>query len=108
MLGTPFINLCPPSLNGEAVGTLRRLLYDTHHLSQNSRAGADDGNVSLDIFRHRSGVDIDMNNGRPWAKLLEIIGYTVIKTGTDGKNYIGIVHRGIGLVGSMHTEHAHK
>ena len=42
------------------------------------------------------------------TKLVQVIGYPIIKTGANRKNNIRVMHSSIGLVGAMHAQHTQK
>ena len=47
-----------------------------------------------------------MQNRGIWAVLRQIVRRSVIKTYPDGKNHIRVMHRHIGFVGAVHSQHA--
>ena len=42
------------------------------------------------------------------AEFFDVAGHTVIETRTDGNQYITVVHRHVGFIGTVHAEHADK
>ena len=46
-----------------------------------------------------------MNNRRVRAELIQIIGHTIVKARANGKDDIRMVHRRIGLKGTVHAQH---
>ena len=49
-----------------------------------------------------------MDDGGVGAELFDVSGDPVVEAGTDGDQHIGLVHRHVGLVGAMHSQHAEE
>lgn len=49
-----------------------------------------------------------MQNSGIWAVLCQIIRRSVIKSYPDGENHIRVMHRHIGFVGAVHSQHAQR
>ncbi|MCY1441848.1 hypothetical protein D9M71_581860 [compost metagenome] len=49
-----------------------------------------------------------MNNFGIHTEFCRIIGYSVIKTCTNCKNDVSIMHRHVCFISTVHTQHAHK
>ena len=47
-----------------------------------------------------------MQNSGIWAVLCQIVRRSVIKSYPDGENHIRVMHRHIGFVGTVHSQHA--
>jgi len=67
----------------------------------------DNGDVDLNVFTDRSGVDVNMDDGGMGGKGVETAGNPVIKTGADGDQEITVGYGHVGGITAMHAEHAH-
>ncbi len=47
-----------------------------------------------------------MQNSGIWAVLCQIVSGAIVKADTDSKNHIRVMHRHIGFVGTVHSQHA--
>ena len=66
---------------------------------------ADDRNVGVDDLVDRRWVDVDMGFFRAGAEILHATGDPVIEPRADIDHQIAIVHRQIGLIEPVHSEH---
>ncbi len=69
---------------------------------EDSFAVSDDGKIDSHIFADRSGIDIDVDDLGLGSKGLDLARDPVIETGPDGNQEIGLHHRHIGPIGSVH------
>ncbi len=109
----PTVDLLPPLCQRIRIG--ERAL-GTFHLQGNllvefAQYGVDranDWNVHRHNFGDRGWIDVDVNNFRARAELRNGIGDAVIKARTHRQNHVRVMHRHIGLVKAVHTEHSEK
>ena len=47
-----------------------------------------------------------MNDGGIRTELGRIVGHPIVEPGTDGQDHVGMMHGHIGLIGTVHAEHA--
>ena len=49
-----------------------------------------------------------MQHGGIRAIFRQVVGGTIVKTHTDGKDHIGVMHRHVGFIGTVHTQHTQR
>ena len=64
--------------------------------------------IHLDISGDRGCINIDMDDLSIWSKSMKLSGDTVIKSGSDRKEYIAVAYGHIGSIGSMHSQISYK
>jgi hypothetical protein len=104
----PLVDLLPPFRKRFGVGPLTRRVDLVEHLLQHGVAGADDGNVGRHILRNRRGVDVDVNDLGTGAETVWRVGDAIVEAHPHGQDHVGVMHRGIGLEGAVHTQHPEK
>ena len=67
---------------------------------------AHDGNGHRHILGDGRGVDIDVDDPRVGAELLQIARHAVVEARADGDQHIALVHGHVRLVGAVHPQHA--
>ncbi len=104
----PAVDFLPPALHALVVRAAVVLVDHGEHLFQHLLHRPDDGNVSGDVLGDAGRVDIDMDDLGARAELLGVVGDPVVQARAGGQNHVGVVHRHVGFVGAVHTEHAEE
>ena len=105
----PKINLFPPSFERNLVRLCFARLELFDEFDQYIGDTADNGDIYLDPFRDRRGVNVDMYDLAVFIKkVFGVADHTVIKTGADSDEYVTMLHRHIGFVGAVHSQHADR
>jgi len=86
--GPPFLDLLPPGGQRVTVRLAPALAQELDHLAQDVAHRADDGDVDLDVLRDRGGVDVDVDDARVGAELLDIARDTVVEARPDGDEHV--------------------
>ena len=101
----PVVDLLPPGIQRVPIRHAAALAQHREHVGDHAADGANDRHVHLHGLRDRRRVDIDMDDLRMRAEVLDLARHAVIESGTDGDQAIGLMHGHVGLVGAMHAEH---
>ena len=102
----PLLNLGLPFGKPFFVGHAATGFPDIQQILKHMGDIADDRNIDADHLVDRGWIDIDMRLGRFRAKGIQTAGDPVVKTGADVDHQIAIMHRHVGLIQTMHTQHA--
>ena len=97
----PSLDLLQPFL-----GVLLRYIF--HHFSDGLFGVGYNGDIHLDISGDRGCINIDVDDLGIRGKSMKLSGNTVIKSGSDRKQYIAVAYCHIGGVGSVHSQISHK
>ena len=103
----PFLDLRPPLGHGGLVRLATARLPDLENVFEHVGHIADNRNVGLDHLVDRRRIDVDMRLFRFGAERIEPSGDAVVKPGANVDHQIAIVHRHVGLIETVHAQHAH-
>ena len=106
---TPAFDGFPPTGQRLGVWLLSGFFDHVDHLDQHIFNVAHDWHVNLHALGNTGRIDIDMDDlAFVLREVLGIANHTVVKTGTNGQQYIAMLHGVIGFDGAVHAEHAEK
>ncbi len=105
---TPLVDLLPPDLKRCLVGSLLAVLDQLDHVPEHDVHRSDDGDLHRNVLGNRRRVDVDMDDAGMRAEFGQISRYPVIKTRANGNQHIALMHRHVGFIGTVHTQHADK
>ncbi len=107
LLGAPLLDFLPPRRQHLGIRAGIPGIQQAQHFLEDIRNVADDRHIDLDAFGNRRGIDVDVDDlARHRGKVLRIADHPVVKTGTDGQQYVAMLHGQVGLDRAVHAGHA--
>ena len=101
--GLPVLDQAPPVIY---VGPFPDALQPVIDILQHVLDVTDDGDIHGYVLGNGGRVDVDMDDPCVGAEFLQVSGYAVIEARADGDQHVALVHRHIGFVGAVHSQHA--
>ena len=102
---SPFVNLGPPFRQTFFFGHAATGFPDFQDILEDMCNIANDAEVNVDDLVDRGRIDIDVNLFRLWRESINAARDTVVETCADVDHQITVVHRHVGFIKAVHTQH---